>query len=271
AEKSTSVLHPGWRQSEQFTPSVAGLPAGVIFLALRGAAPAPERLQVRRNPSPNHGETKFAAFHRAPDELIRRLTFHFQEKAIQAKKNVGQSECEPFVPIHESMVVCERLHEGGGFFRKFAVVADLRTKERSLQTGLVQKSVGTAEQLDQLPVDFNGFCEGGIQPAGHLLGQEAKQLFILCGRFAKMSQHLGTNRSLRRHDRLEIELQGLLQEEAPALAVLLRKLAQMGIEFRIDLESELRCCPFCHAASPSLILRRYSARINRLPHNSAQI
>jgi hypothetical protein len=114
-------------------------------------------LDMLTDPIEDLGKAKFMPLHRADDERVRVRGFDLDVEAIAAQENIGCGESDALIAVEETMVVSERLHQGGRFFFYGVVIPGLRTEYGGLNSSLVADTMETSEQLDQSmlhPVDF---------------------------------------------------------------------------------------------------------------------
>ena len=109
------------------------------------------------DPFKDLGKAEFMALHRAIDECVLLGAFDLDVKAVPAQEDIGGSEGDALIPVKEAMIIGERFHQRGGLFFNGIVVADLRTKNGSLNNASIANTMQATEQLDEAmlhPVDF---------------------------------------------------------------------------------------------------------------------
>src|SRR3982074_148771 len=99
-------------------------------------------------------------------KVVNRLGTPGDSEAIDAQKDVGPRKSNPFVAIHEWMVLHETLQESGGLMNDRVVVAGLWPMQGRFERAGITDSRGTAVALDQLFVEEEGVGQTDI--LGHL-------------------------------------------------------------------------------------------------------
>jgi hypothetical protein len=75
--------------------------------------------------------------------------FNLDTKSVSTEEDISGGEPDALVAIDEAVAICERLHQSRGFFFDRAVIAGLRSKNRSFNSAFIADTVRTAEELDE--------------------------------------------------------------------------------------------------------------------------
>jgi hypothetical protein len=141
------------------------------------------------------------------------------------------------LPVEESVVIRERLHQRGRFFFDGVVIASLRTKNGGLNSALIPDTMEAAEYLDPSMLHKVDFRHRKV--IRHLLGEKLQQITIASNRPVEGIHHLGADQVLERNHIVQIELESLLENMPLRLPISFRNRNELIVELGVDLRSEL--------------------------------
>ena len=199
---------------------------------------------MRTDPVKNLDKTEFVPVRGAGDERVTLRAATLDVTAVTPEEDIGGGESNALIAVQETMVVAERLHQGGRFFFDGIEIAGLRTKNGGLNRALVADTMETAEHLDQSvlhPVDFR--YGKGIR---HLLGKTLQQVTVASHRLLDGIHHLGAGQVLGRNHVVQVERERLLENMPLGLPMFLGNCDELIVKLGVDLRSELLGRPSRH-------------------------
>jgi hypothetical protein len=168
-------------------------------------------------------------------------------KSVSTQEDISGGERDAFVAIAEAVAVCERLHQSRGFLFDRAVIAGLRSKNRSLNPAFIADTVRTAEELDESvlhPVDF-----GTREVIRDLLREALQQVAVACDRLLEGIHHFRTNQVLGGNHIVKVETKRLFEYVAVGLPILFGHGNELIVKLGVDFPSELLGCRVRHSSN----------------------